>query len=38
MVVAAKRRAQTNQRMFDLSGADEVKPESGRLAVLMDIR
>lgn len=38
MVVAAKSRAQTNQRMFELWGADEVKPSSGKLAVLVDIR
>src|SRR6266851_10497800 len=37
MVVAAKSSAQTNQRVFDFSGATVVKPESGRLAVFMDI-
>jgi hypothetical protein len=38
MVVAAKRSAQTNQRVLDFSGADVVKPESGRLAVFIDIQ
>ena len=38
MVVAAKRRKQTNQRTFDFSGMEVVKPESGRLAVFMDIK
>jgi hypothetical protein len=28
MVVARKSRKQTNQRMFELFGASEVKPES----------
>src|SRR6266851_1829180 len=37
MVVAAKSSAQTNQRVLDFSGATVVKPESGRLAVFMDI-
>jgi hypothetical protein len=35
--VAKKRRPQTAQRMFDFDGALVVKPESARLAVLIDI-
>src|ERR1700727_2171902 len=37
MVVARNRRPQTTQRIFDFSGAEAEKPESGRLAVLIDI-
>ena len=37
MVVARNRSPQTTQRMVDFSGAEAEKPESGRLAVLIDI-
>src|ERR1700679_3389092 len=37
MVVARNRSPQTTQRMFDFSGGEAEKPESGRLAVLIDI-
>jgi hypothetical protein len=37
MVVARKRRKQTNHRMLDLSGAEVVNPGSAKLAVLVDI-
>src|SRR5271156_2323419 len=37
MVVARNRSPQTTQRISDFSGAEAEKPESGRLAVLIDI-
>jgi hypothetical protein len=37
MVVAAKRRAQTNQRTLELCGAEVVKPGEAMLAVLLDM-
>jgi hypothetical protein len=37
MVVAAKRRAQTNQRIFELSEAEVMGPDWGILAVLLDM-
>src|SRR5438067_9834382 len=37
MVVAANRRAQTNHRVFEFSGAATVDPGAAMLAVLLDI-
>jgi len=37
MVVARKRRKQTNQRMLDFSGIEVMNPDSGRLEAFVDI-